>query len=89
MTFAKEETLLGSHLVIRDSAISMFSSIRDSEKVRLGEAGGIIAVLEGEGEGDLKNTFLRMRMRMRMRERERASVKKLELFVLVFDGESW
>ena len=58
MTFAKEETLLVSHLVIRDSAISMFSSIRDSEKVRLGEAGGIFAVLEGEGEGDLKNTFL-------------------------------
>ena len=58
--FAKEETLLESHLVIRDSAISMFSSIRDSEKVRLGEAGGIITVLEGEGEGegDLKNTFL-------------------------------
>ena len=58
MTFAKEETLVKSHLVIRDSAISMFSSIRDSDKVRLGEAGGIIAVLEGEGEGDLKNTFL-------------------------------
>ena len=58
MTFAKEETLVQSHLVIRDSAISMFSSIRDSEKVRLGEAGGIFAVLEGEGEGDLKNTSL-------------------------------
>ena len=26
--------------------------------MRLGEAGGIFAVLEGEGEGDLKNTFL-------------------------------
>ena len=26
--------------------------------MRLGEVGGIIAVLEGEGEGDLKNAFL-------------------------------
>lgn len=41
-----------SHFEINDSAIWMFSSIRDSEKVVCrGEGGGVIL----EGEGDLKN----------------------------------
>ncbi|WRX31578.1 hypothetical protein QQP08_024065 [Theobroma cacao] len=44
-----------SHLVMTNSATSMFSSIKDSEKVwGSGEAGGVILV----GDGDLKKTVL-------------------------------
>ena len=70
--------------------------------MRLGEAGGIFAVLEGEGEGegDLKNTFLITLLGINKYHKsilffflcfvaEREREKTLKLFVLGFDGESW
>lgn len=42
-------------MVISDSAVSMFSSIKESEKVGRGEGGGNI---EGEGGDGLKNMLL-------------------------------